>query len=101
MGSKHAFSREETHGVLRQFQANIAATSEGLGWSSAYASMQRERPFEGRFDAISDFLMVLHRSGPVDVIFRIDGRAVQRHLLPEAYSFFLRAGNARLPCTRR
>jgi AraC family transcriptional regulator len=91
MGSKHAFSREETHGVLRQFQANIAATSEGLGWSSAYASMQRERPFEGRFDAISDFLMVLHRSGPVDVIFRIDGRAVQRHLLPGGI-FFLPAG---------
>jgi AraC family transcriptional regulator len=91
MGSKRIFSREETHGVLQQFQANIAATSEGLGWSSAYASMQRERPFKGRFDAISDFLMVLHRSGPVDVIFKSDGRALQRHL-PSGGIFFLPAG---------
>jgi AraC family transcriptional regulator len=91
MGSKRIFSREETHGVLQQFQASIAATSEGLGWSSAYASVQRERPFEGRFDAISDFLMVLHRSGPVDVIFKTDGRAVQRHL-PSGGIFFLPAG---------
>lgn len=91
MGSKRIFRREETHGVLQQFQANIAATSEGLGWSSAYASMQRERPFEGRFDAISSFLMVLHRSGPVDVIFKTDGRVVQRHL-PSGSIFFLPAG---------
>jgi AraC family transcriptional regulator len=91
MGSKRIFSREETHGVLQQFQASIAATSEGLGWSSVYASVQRERPFEGRFDAISDFLMVLHRSGPVDVIFKADGRAVQRHL-PSGGIFFLPAG---------
>ena len=91
MGSKRIFRKEETHGVLQQFQAVVAATSEGLGWSSAYASMQRERPFEGRFDAISDFLMVLHRSGPVDVIFRTDGRAVQRHL-PSGGIFFLPAG---------
>jgi AraC family transcriptional regulator len=91
MGSKRTFSREETHGVLQQFQADIAATSDGLGWSSAYASMQRERPFEGRFDPISSFLMVLHRSGPVDVVFRTDGRAVRRHL-PSGSIFFLPAG---------
>jgi AraC family transcriptional regulator len=92
MGSKRIFTREETHGVLQQFQANIAATSEGLGWSAAYASMQRERPFEGRFDAISSFLMVLHRSGPVDVIFKTDGgRMVQRHLASGSI-FFLPAG---------
>lgn len=91
MGSKRIFRREETHGVLQQFHASIAATSEGLGWSSAYASMQRERPFAGRFDAISNFLMVLHRSGPVDVIFKTDGRVVQRHL-PSGSIFFLPAG---------
>lgn len=91
MGSKRIFGREDTHGVLQQFQANIAATSEGLGWSSAYASMQRERPFEGRFDAIPDSLMVLHRSGPVDVTFKTNGRAVQRHL-PSGGIFFLPAG---------
>jgi AraC family transcriptional regulator len=91
MGSKRFFESHETHGVLRQFEAEIAASSDGLGWASAYASIQRERPFEGRFDAISDCLMVMHRSGPVDVTFRADGRALTRHIAPGGI-FFLPAG---------
>lgn len=91
MAARRVFSTEQTHGVLQQFQANIGASSEGLGWSSAFASMQRERPFAGKFDAISDCLMVLHRSGPVEVTFKSDGRAVSRHV-PRGGIFFLPAG---------
>jgi AraC family transcriptional regulator len=96
MRPKCIFSSEETHGVLRRFEANVAASSERLGWSSAYASIQRERPFEGRFTAMSDHLMVLHRSGPVDVTFQVDGQAVQRQMpLGGALGgiFFLPAGH--------
>jgi len=92
MGSKRSFESHETHGVLQQFEADIAASSDGLGWSSAHASIQRERPFEGRFEAISDFLMVMHRSGPVDVTFRADGRTISRHIPPGGI-FFLPAGH--------
>jgi AraC family transcriptional regulator len=82
----------ETHGVLQRVGAKVGASSEGLGWTSAYASNQRERPFEGRFHALSDCLMVLHRGGPVDVAFNLGGRSVSRHI-PKDGIFFLPAGH--------
>jgi AraC family transcriptional regulator len=90
MNTKSVFSVEKTHGVLQRFNADFAATSEGLGWSSAFASLQRERPFEGRFRALSDCLMVLHRGGPVDVTFRMQGKTIPRHI-PKGGIFFLPA----------
>ena len=91
MDVRQAFTSDETHGVLQRFGASIAASSEGLGWSSAFASVQRERPFDGKFNTISDCLMVLHRSGPVDVTFKFDGCAVSRRV-PRGGVFFLPAG---------
>ncbi|HWW48794.1 MAG TPA: AraC family transcriptional regulator [Xanthobacteraceae bacterium] len=91
MDARRTFTTSETHGVLQQFHASIGASSDGLGWSSAYASMQRERPFEGRFHAISDCLMVMHRGGPVDVTFRTNDRSVTRNV-PRGGFFFLPAG---------
>jgi AraC family transcriptional regulator len=41
--------------------------SESRGWSSFYASVQRQPPFEGAFDAVADHAMVLHLDGPVMV----------------------------------
>jgi AraC family transcriptional regulator len=90
MQTKPIFSVENTHGILQRFNANFDATSEGLGWSSAFASMQRERPFEGRFEPRADCLMVLHRDGPVDVTFRMEGQTVARRI-PKGGLFFLPA----------
>jgi len=45
----------------------ILVSSESRGWSSLYASVQREPPFEGAFDAVEDHAMVLHLDGPVMV----------------------------------
>ncbi|WP_439408629.1 helix-turn-helix domain-containing protein [Bradyrhizobium sp. DASA03076] len=84
---------QETHGVLNRFQAEFRGSSEGLGWSSAFASVQRERPFEGHFHALSDNLMVLHRGGPVDITYVMDGKSVARHI-PRGGVFFLPAGHA-------
>jgi AraC family transcriptional regulator len=67
------FTVEQIRGELRQDTACIAATSGGLGWSSAYASLQRERPFEANLSRIDGCLIILHRSGPVSVNFRITG----------------------------
>jgi AraC family transcriptional regulator len=91
MQSKPLFGIEDTHRILQQFQAHICGSSEGLGWSSAFASMQRERPYDGRFHAVPDCLMVLHRGGPVDLTFTLGGRAVSRHI-PKGGVFFLPAG---------
>jgi len=86
------FGQGETHGILQQFGARVGASSEGLGWTSAFASTQREQPFEGRFQELSDCLMVLHRGGPVDVDFITGGRSVSRHI-PEGGIFFLPGGH--------
>jgi AraC family transcriptional regulator len=92
METKPVFSVDDTHRVLQRFEANIGASSEGLGWSSTFASMQRERPFEARFEAISDCLMVLHRGGPVDVTYRMGGKTIDKHI-PKGGIFFLPASH--------
>jgi AraC family transcriptional regulator len=53
-----------------------------------FASVQREEPFRGRFEANGNALLVTAASGPVDVTYRIDGRVVSRHL-QEKGIFFL------------
>jgi AraC family transcriptional regulator len=91
--ARSVFGTSETHGILQQFGARVGASSEGLGWTSAFASTQREQPFEGRFHELSDCLLVLHRSGPIDVAFNMGGRSVSRHI-PKGGVFFLPAGHA-------
>ena len=93
MEAKREFRGSDTHGVLQRFGADIRATSEGQGWSSIYASIQRENPFEGRFEAIADDLIVLHRSGPVQTTFASGGRVTSR-CIPKGSIFFLPAGHA-------
>jgi len=90
--ARSVFGTSETHGILQQFGARVGASSEGLGWTSAFASTQREQPFEGRFHELSDSLLVLHRSGPIDVAFNMGGRSVSRHI-PKGGVFFLPAGH--------
>ena len=92
MQSKPVFGIEDTHRILHQFQADIRASSEGLGWSSAFASVQRERAYEGKLHALSDSLMVLHRGGPVDITYTVGGKSVGRHI-PKGGVFFLPAGH--------
>jgi len=89
--ARSVFGTSETHGVLQQFGARVGASSEGLGWTSAFASTQREQPFEGCFHELSDCLMVLHRGGPIDVVYNMGGRSVSRHI-PKGGIFFLPAG---------
>ncbi|MDF0520164.1 helix-turn-helix domain-containing protein [Bradyrhizobium yuanmingense] len=93
MEAKREFRGSDTHGVLQRFGADIRATSEGHGWSSIYASIQRENPFEGRFEAIADDLIVLHRSGPVETTFASGGHVTSRRI-PKGSIFFLPAGHA-------
>jgi AraC family transcriptional regulator len=92
MQSKPVFGIEDTHRILHQFQADIRASSEGLGWSQAFASVQRERAYEGKLHALSDSLMVLHRGGPVDITYTVGGKSVGRHI-PKGGVFFLPAGH--------
>ena len=61
------FSVVETHGILLRPQNHTHLTSKGLGWSSIYASAQREKPYEDVYNAVNDHLIILHLDGPVAV----------------------------------
>jgi AraC family transcriptional regulator len=65
------FTVSDTHGVLRRPGVQVQSSSDGRGWSSLYASVQREFPFEGSFDAVEHPAIVLHLDGPVMLHCRI------------------------------
>lgn len=75
------FGLEETHGMLVQPGARIRASSDGRNWTSLFASVQREMPFEGRFESSRDQLLVLHRDGPVNVE-NLSDRRIGKRLVP-------------------
>jgi AraC family transcriptional regulator len=75
------FRVEETHGILSRPENRIRASSDRFGWTSLYASAQREIPYEGLFPAVRDQLLVLHIDGPV-AIDRLHGPNAARCLMP-------------------
>ena len=67
MTNSLAFTKDQTHRILWRPGAHVLASSEGLGWSSVFASAQHEAPFEQQVSAVPDHLLVLHVGGPVRV----------------------------------
>jgi AraC family transcriptional regulator len=74
------FSVRETHGILWQPANEVRAASDGLGWTSLYASAQREAPYQAQFAAVEDHLIVLHLDGPVGVSHTL-GRSCSRRVV--------------------
>lgn len=81
----------ETHGILRRAEHSIIARSDDLGWTSIYASLQREQPYEDDFEAVDDHLIVLHLGGPVGVRRRL-GKREERRVVPPGGLFILPGG---------
>jgi AraC family transcriptional regulator len=75
------FGIDETHGMLTQPGAKIRACSDGRDWTSLFASVQQELPFQGIFEPSKDHLLVLHRNGPVQVESLCE-RGVGRRVVP-------------------
>ena len=71
----------ETHGILARPENNIRASSDRFGWTSLYASAQRELPYEGYFPAVKDQLIVQHLDGPVPID-RLHGPNAARCVVP-------------------
>lgn len=95
------FGVEQTHGILWRPENRRRAASDGLGWTSLYASAQGETPYESRYAAVTDHLMILHLDGPVEVSRTLGaGRASRRvppggmFLLPGGMDFGVRLGGA-------
>ena len=85
------FSVVETHGILLRPQNHTHLTSKGLGWSSLYASAQREKPYEDKYNAVNDHLIILHLDGPVAVT-RIMGKVPARRVIAPGGLFILPGG---------
>jgi AraC family transcriptional regulator len=93
------FERADTHRILPRSSRVPDASSDALGWSALYASVQQEGPFSGSFPAVEDQLIVLHIDGPVHVSGRIGGASFSRevpaggiHLVPGGVDFRVRLG---------
>jgi AraC family transcriptional regulator len=85
------FGVEETHGILWRPENRIYAKSDGRGWSSLYASTQRETPYEAEYPAVQDHLIILHLDGPVGVRRRL-GSEESHRIVPPGGLFILPGG---------
>ncbi len=81
MRANEPFHVQETHGILTRPENRVRASSDRFGWTSLYASAQREIPYEGYFPAVKDQLIVLHLDGPVPID-RLHGPNAARCLMP-------------------
>ncbi|HEY5082090.1 MAG TPA: AraC family transcriptional regulator [Bauldia sp.] len=81
MHATEPFRVDETHGILTRPENQVRASSDRLGWTSLYASVQREIPYESHFPAVKDQLIVLHLDGPVPID-RLHGRNAARCVMP-------------------
>jgi len=98
-GISSTFTIAETHGMLRQPGVQMRVSSDDRGWSSIYASTQRELPFEAAFTARDDQLVVLNWGAPVTLYRRVpkgedSGRIPSGGLvmIPGGMDFGLRVG---------
>ena len=86
-----AFGVNETHGILWRESNRFRARSDGAGWTSLYASAQREAPYQAAYGAVRDHLVILHLDGPVGVS-RYLGKGQARRVIPPGGLFILPGG---------
>ncbi|HEY2621079.1 MAG TPA: AraC family transcriptional regulator [Acetobacteraceae bacterium] len=85
------FTVAETHGILLRPGVEVLASSDDRGWSSLYASLQLETPFEAKFSAVNDQLIVLHLDGLVRVHRKVRKGEASR-LIPPGGLFMMPGG---------
>ena len=95
------FTVRETHGILLRPETHIRAASDELGWTSLYASVAREAPYQDSFGAVQDHLIILHLGGPVGVVRILRGVRESRVIppggmftMPGGVDFSVRLGSA-------
>src|SRR5215471_18688397 len=89
--SGRPFTVNETHGILLRPEHRIIAASDRFGWTSLYASMQREVPYAAAYAGVPDHLVILHLDGPVTVS-RMLGKSCASRLIPPGGLFMLPGG---------
>ena len=76
------FSYLETHRVVQRPGSVVHCSSENANWTSLFACLCSEAPFEGAFTAVKDHLVVVPLNKPVRFTRRIDGEVQEQILLP-------------------
>jgi AraC family transcriptional regulator len=84
--------RREMSVEQEQRAGTAEATSKTLRCASAFALLQHEASCSVRIEAQSHHLLISSRSGPGDVTYKFDGRAISRHVRARGL-FFLPAGH--------
>lgn len=99
--SSQPFTVDQTHGILWRPEHCIEASSDSLGWTSLYASTQREGAYQAKFRPVEDHLIIVHLDGPVEVSRDLNGDRVQRlvqpgglFILPANREFSVRLGGS-------
>ena len=75
------FRASETYGTIWRPDNRIYAASEGLGWSSLFASAQKEASYGESYRAVRDHLVVLHLDGPTAVQVDFLGKSQGRRMV--------------------
>lgn len=81
-GASDGFTVHETHGYLQGPGVEVRASSDGRGWTSAYASLQHQTPFEGAFPAVDAHFIVLHLDRLISVHRRVGNGEDSRIVAP-------------------
>ena len=76
------FSYRETHRVVHRPGNLVHCSSDDAGWTSLFASICSEAPYEGSFAAVKDHLIVIPLNKPVRFTRRICGEFQERILPP-------------------
>lgn len=99
--SSQPFTVDQTHGILSRPEHRIEASSDSLGWTSLYASTQREGAYQATFRPVQDHLIIVHLDGPVEVSRDLNGDRVRRvvqpgglFILPSNREFSVRLGGS-------
>lgn len=76
------FTSDETHGFAHADFTDLAASSDGLGWTTAFVSRQRENPYEKSFEACANPLITVVLNGPLSIRQMINGVSQERTFVP-------------------
>ena len=79
------FTSDQTHGFSRAGFTDVAVSSEGLGWTSAFVSRQRENPYQGSFAACANPLIGFVLNGPLSIRRTVNGVPQERKFTPGSF----------------
>ena len=91
ISSTRELSVDDTLGILAMPGVAVERSSEGLGWSRMYLSVQEEEPYRADFSGADNHLLILHLDGPVEVT-RGTGTTAQKRTIGSGGLFLQPAG---------